>query len=180
MNETSKEDNNVKTPKKNYKEIKKKNHPPKINHEKDELIKANLEYKERVLRLTAEMQNMRRRYELDYANVLKYDGFDIVEKLLPVIDNFERALKLKIEGQEKFLEGFQMIYNSFIEILNGKGIKEIEVLNKPFDPNIMNAVMTEVNNDVEENTVLDCLQKGYMYNDKLIRPAMVKVSERND
>ena len=73
-----------------------------------------------------------------------------------------------------------MIYDNLINILKEKGITELDVIAKPFDPNIMNAVMTEENKEKENNIVLDCLQKGYMYNDKLIRPAMVKVNERND
>ena len=146
--------------------------------EKEELRSANLELKEKVLRITAEMQNMRRRYDLDLQSLYKYDGYDLVEKLLPILDNFDRALKIKTEGSEKFLEGFNMIYENLISILNSKGITELDCLNKEFDPNIMNAVVTEVNNELEENTVLEVLQKGYMYNDRLIRPAMVKVSEK--
>ena len=146
--------------------------------EKEELRSANLELKEKVLRITAEMQNMRRRYDLDMQSLYKYDGYDLVEKLLPILDNFDRALKIKTEGSEKFLEGFNMIYENLISILNSKGITELDCLNKEFDPNIMNAVVTEVNNELEENTVLEVLQKGYMYNDRLIRPAMVKVSEK--
>ena len=160
-------------------EVKKKEKKKKFfDKEKEELKNANLELKEKVLRITAEMQNMRRRYDMDKENLYKYDGFDLVEKLLPILDNFERALKIKTEGSEKFLEGFKMIYDNLISILNSKGIIEIECLNKEFDPNIMNAVVTEINNEVNENTVLEVLQKGYMYNDRLIRPVMVKVSER--
>ncbi len=158
---------------------KKKEKKLKIDKEKEELRVANLDLKEKVLRITAEMQNMRRRYDQDIANLYKYDGSDLAEKLLPIIDNFERALKIKSEGNEKFLDGFKMIYENLISILAEKGIKEIDCLNKPFDPNIMNAVLTEENNDVEENTVLDILQKGYMYSDRLLRPAMVKVSTKN-
>ncbi|MBE6154247.1 MAG: nucleotide exchange factor GrpE [Firmicutes bacterium] len=150
----------------------------KIDKEKEELKLANIELKEKVLRITAEMQNMRRRYENDIQNLYKYDGFDIAEKLLPVIDNFERAMNVKTEGNEKFLDGFKMIYEQMISILNSKGIVAIDALNKEFDPSIMNAVLTEVNNEIEENIVLDVLQKGYMYNDKLIRPAMVKVNNK--
>lgn len=157
---------------------KKKEKKPKLDKEKEKLKSENLELKEKVLRITAEMQNMRRRYDADIANMYKYDGFDLAEKILPIIDNFERALKIKSEENEKFLDGFKMIYENLISILTAKGIKEIEAQGKNFDPTMMNAVMTEVNNEVEENMVLDVLQKGYMYNDKLIRPAMVKVSER--
>ena len=161
------------------KEEKKKEKKKKFfDKEKEELRSANLELKEKVLRITAEMQNMRRRYDLDMQSLYKYDGYDLVEKLLPILDNFDRALKIKTEGSEKFLEGFNMIYKNLISILNSKGITELDCLNKEFDPNIMNAVVTEVNNELEENTVLEVLQKGYMYNDRLIRPAMVKVSEK--
>lgn len=151
-----------------------------IDKEKEELKNANLELKEKVLRITADMQNMRRRYDLDLAQAYKYDGFDLVEKILPILDNFERALKIKSEGNEKFLEGFKMIYENLIAILSSKGITEIDCLNKEFDPTVMNAVVTEANNDVMENTVLEVLQKGYMYNDRLMRPAMVKVSCREN
>lgn len=161
------------------KEEKKKEKKKKFfDKEKEELRSANLELKEKVLRITAEMQNMRRRYDLDMQSLYKYDGYDLVEKLLPILDNFDRALKIKTEGSEKFLEGFNMIYENLISILNSKGITELDCLNKEFDPNIMNAVVTEVNNELEENTILEVLQKGYMYNDRLIRPAMVKVSEK--
>lgn len=155
----------------------KKSHK-KIDKEKDELIKANLDLKEKVLRVTAEMQNIKRRAELDLSNAYKYDGADLVEKLLPIIDNFERALKIKQDGAEKFLDGFKMIYDNLVIILKEKGVVEIDCLNKEFNPTIMNAVLTEQNNDFDNNIVLEILQKGYMYNDKLIRPAMVKVNER--
>ncbi len=158
----------------------KKEKKKKIDKEKNELIKTNLELKEKVLRITAEMQNMKRRYETEIANLYKYDGFDIVAKILPVIDNFERAMNIKIEGAEKYTAGFKMIYDNLINILTAHEIKEIDVLDKVFDPNIMNAVLTEENKDKDNNIVLECLQKGYMYKDKLIRPAMVKVNERND
>lgn len=162
-----------------FQEEKKKEKKKKLfDKEKEELRSANLELKEKVLRITAEMQNMRRRYDLDLANAYKYDGFDLAEKLLPIIDNFERAMNVKQEGMEKFLEGFKMIYSSLVEILKSKGIVEIEAIDKLFDPNVMNAVMTETNNEKENNIVLEVLQKGYIYNDKLIRPAMVKVNER--
>ena len=161
-------------PRKKVKEKRKK-----IDKEKDELIKANLDLKEKVLRITAEMQNIKRRSEIDLANAYKYDGFDLMEKILPILDNFERALSIKQEGTEKFLEGFKMIYDNLRNILLSKGVTEIECIHKEFDPNMMNAVMTDTNNDFANNIVLDCLQKGYMYQDKILRPAMVKVNERD-
>ena len=172
--ETTEEVKEEAPPKKKIKERRKK-----IDKEKDELIKANLDLKEKVLRITAEMQNIKRRSEIDLANAYKYDGFDLMEKILPILDNFERALSIKQEGTEKFLAGFKMIYDNLQSILLSKGVTEIECLHKEFDPNTMNAVMTDTNNDFANNIVLDCLQKGYMYQDKILRPAMVKVNERN-
>ena len=153
---------------------------PKIDKEKDELIKANLDLKEKVLRITAEMQNMKRRYDLDISNIYKYEGEDLITKILPVIDNFERALSIKVEGGEKFTSGFKMIYDNLLEILKSKGITEIDCLHQEFNPTTMNAVMTDTNPELANNVVLEVLQKGYMYKDKIIRPAMVKVNERND
>jgi len=158
----------------------KKKEPNKFKEEIESLKKANVDLNDKLLRVTAEMQNIKRRSEADLAKAYQYDGIDLVEKILPIIDNFERALNVKSEGNEKFLEGFKMIYDNFISILNNKGIKEIEALNKPFDPNIMNAVLAEVNNEVEENTVIDVLQKGYEYNSRVIRPVMVKVSTHEE
>ena len=152
----------------------------KIDKEKDELIKANLDLKEKVLRITAEMQNIKRRSEIDLANAYKYDGFDLMEKILPILDNFERALSIKQEGTEKFLEGFKMIYDNLRNILLSKGVTEIECLHKEFDPSTMNAVMTDTNEDYPNNVVLEVLQKGYLYQDKILRPAMVKVNERDN
>lgn len=162
-------------PRKKVKEKRKK-----IDKEKDELIKANLDLKEKVLRITAEMQNIKRRSEIDLANAYKYDGFDLMEKLLPILDNFERALSIKQEGTEKFLEGFKMIYDNLQSILLSKGVTEIECIHKDFDPNLMNAVMTDTDMEYANNVVLDVLQKGYMYQDKILRPAMVKVNEREN
>ena len=162
-------------PKKKVKEKRKK-----IDKEKDELIEANLDLKEKVLRITAEMQNIKRRSEIDLANAYKYDGFDIIEKLLPVIDNFERALSIKQEGTEKFLEGFKMIYDNLRNILSSKGVVEIDAFHQEFDPNKMNAVMTDTNSEYANNVVLEVLQKGYMYQDKILRPAMVKVNESDN
>ncbi len=152
----------------------------KINKEKDELIKANLELKEKVLRISAEMQNMKKRNDEALASMYKYEGFDFINKILPVLDNFERAMMVKQEGMEKFLDGFKMIYDNLVSILNNQGIKEIDAKDKEFNPSIMNAVLTDNDNTKEANIVLEVLQKGYMYNDRLLRPAMVKVNERNE
>ena len=149
--------------------------------EDEKLKKENIELNEKIMRLSAEMQNMRRRYDEEIAKICKYDGEDFVEKLLPVVDNFERAIKLDdndlTDELSKFLSGFKMIYASFISILNEKGIVEIDALNKEFDPKTMEAILTDKDPLYAPNIVLDVMQKGYMYKDKLLRPSMVKVNE---
>ena len=168
MNEAIKEEQvkvkEVKKPKKN-----------KSNHEIERLKEENKTFQERVLRLNAEMQNMSRRYEETISKLRKYDGEDFAKEILPVLDNFERAIKLDdndlTDELSKFLSGFKMIYTNFVNILNSKDIKEIDCLNKEFDSNFMEAVLTP------KNQVMEVLQKGYMYKDKLLRAAMVRVSE---
>lgn len=132
---------------------------------------------DKALRLSAEMLNMKRRYEEDRLNASKYEGIELVKSLLPVIDNFERALLMDSSDNDKFLEGFKMIYANMLNILKNIGVEEIDCLQKPFDPKYMEAVLTENIIEEEQGVVLDVLQKGYMYKDKLIRPAMVKVNE---
>ena len=101
--------------------------------------------------------------------------------MLPIIDNFERAIKEDDNNLNdelsKFLEGFKMIYSNLKNILSDYGVKEIDCLHQEFNPNTMDAVLTDKDENYESNIVLDVMQKGYIYNDKVIRPAMVKVNE---
>ena len=136
---------------------------------------------EKILRISAESQNMQRRYTEEIARIRKYEGESFAKEILSIIDNFERAIKLDdndlTDELSKFLSGFKMIYTNFLNILNSKEIKEIDCKDKEFDSNFMEAVLTEKVEGIEKNQVLEVLQKGYMYKDKLLRPAMVKVSE---
>ncbi|MBQ9834041.1 MAG: nucleotide exchange factor GrpE [Bacilli bacterium] len=163
------------------KEIPKKEKKVKVNKEVETLKAANALLNEKVLRLTADMQNMKRRYEEEISKLYKYEGEDFAKKLLSVIDNFERAIKLDDTNLDdelsKFLSGFKMIYGNMINILKEKGIEEIICLNEEFDPAKMDAVLTEKVAGIPSNKVIDVMQKGYIYKDKVIRPAMVKVSE---
>ena len=152
----------------------------KDDQEKIKLQEENATLKDKVLRTTAEMQNMRRRMEEEKSLALKFEGEDLIKKLLPVVDNFERAIaddsKLSDE-MKKFLEGFKMIYGNLNSILESYQVKAMDVLNKEFDPNTMEAVLAEEVEGVLPNVVVDVLQKGYTYKDKVIRHAMVKVSK---
>lgn len=132
---------------------------------------------EKVVRLSAEIQNMRRRYDDELSKRAMYEGTDLIKSLLPIIDNFERAIAMDNSENDKYLEGYKMIYTNMLTILKNIGVTEIECLHKPFDPKFMDAVLTESIIEEEQGIVLDVLQKGYMYKDKLLRPAMVKVNE---
>ena len=153
----------------------------KPNPEIEKLNKEKAELMDKVLRLTAEMQNMNRRFNEEKANIYKYDGEKLIKELLPILDNFERAIALDDDNLtdelSKFLAGFKMIYTSLLSLLNNMGVHEIEALGKEFDPNTMEAIMTTNIMEEEQNVVVDVMQKGYMYNDKVIRVAMVKVNE---
>ena len=153
----------------------------KEDAEKKKLQEEVAMLKDKFLRTSAEMQNMKRRMEEERANLLKYDGEELIKKLLPVVDNFERAISMDDANLEdelsKFLNGFKMIYGNLNDTLQGYEVIAMDILGKPFDPNTMNAVLVEEAEGVEPNVVIDVLQKGYTYKGKVIRYAMVKVSK---
>lgn len=162
--------------KKNKKDKKSK----KLEQKIEELEIKLKEAEEKALIAKADMINYRKRKDEEIIRMLKYSAEDIVRELLPVVDNFERAIKMDDNNLEdelsKFLEGFKMIYCNLVSILEKNEVKQIDGNNKPFDPTYHQAVMTEAS-DNEKDIVLEVLQKGYLYKDKVIRPAMVKVSE---
>lgn len=157
------------------------NKKDKNSAEIEKLTSQNKELTEKVLRLNAEMQNMNRRFAEEKADIYKYDGEKLVKELLPIIDNFERAIKLDestiTDELSKFLTGFKMIYTSLLNTLTAMGVEEIDAYGKEFDPTCMEAIMTTSIMEEEQNVVVDVLQKGYKYNGKVVRVAMVKVNE---
>ena len=144
---------------------------------KNDLLLSN----EKVLRAQAEMMNFKRRKEEETSTMLKYANEDVLKSLLPVIDNFERGLKMDdndlSDEVSKFLSGFKLIYGNTINILNKFDVKEIASEGVEFDPTYHHAVLTEHDENKPEGVVLEVLQKGYTYKDRVIRPAMVKVNE---
>ena len=139
------------------------------------------ELNDKLLREKAEAINYRKRKDDEVSRMLKYKDEELVTDMLPIIDNFESAIKMDDTNLEdevsKFLEGFKMIYGNLITVFEKYDIKPIDGINKPFDPTYHQAVMTEKVEDKESGMVVDVLRKGYMIKDKVIRPAMVKVSE---
>ena len=134
-----------------------------------------------VLRAQAELLNYRKRKDEETARILKYAEEDILKGFLPILDNFERAITMDDNnfGDEtsKFLEGFRLVYNQTKDLLNKFEVKEIECLNKEFDPATSQAISTEKDETKPSGTVLKVYQKGYMYKDKVLRLAMVIVNE---
>ena len=167
--------------KKNKKEVKENKELKHLEEENHKLKNELKESSEKVLRLAAEMQNYKKRNETEKSNMLKYANEDLAKSLLPILDNFERAIKLDdndlSDEVSKFLSGFKMIYGSFVNVLNNIEVKEIDCDGLEFDPVYHQAVLTEKDESKPSGVILEVLQKGYMYKDKVIRPAMVKVNE---
>lgn len=152
-----------------------------LNKKIEELTEKNKMLEEKVLYKDAELINYRKRKDEEVSSMLKYANADIVLQMLTIVDDIERAIVLddNILDDEvsKFLSGIKMIYSRLIKILNDYEVKEIEALDKEFNPNLHQAVFTAKEEGKEANIVLEVLQKGYTYKDKVIRPSMVKVSE---
>jgi molecular chaperone GrpE len=144
------------------------------NEEKE--TKEDEELNVRYLRLAADFQNYKRRVEKEKNDIYAYANEKIVVELLNVIDNFERALDHSNEG-ESFAEGMSMIFKQLKGVLEKSGVEEIQATGESFDPNFHHAVLTENSEEHEAGTVIQVLQKGYLLNKKVIRPAMVKVAE---
>lgn len=153
----------------------------KLEKENNKLKEENKLLNDKVLRISAEMQNMMRRNEEKIQNIRKFEGEDLIKKLLPTLDNFERAISMDdtnlLDEVSKFLNGFKMIYGNLSEVFKSIEVEVIDCLHKPFDPNTMEAVLVEEVEGIEPNMVIDVLQKGYTYRGKVIRHAMVKVSK---
>ena len=164
------------------------NKKKKKNDKENELIvELNNKIKElesKLLYTDADLINYRKRKDEEVSNMLKYSNLDMASELLIVVDDLERAIKIDDDVLDdelsKFLSGFKMIHTRLINILNNFEIKEIEALGKEFDPRYHQAVLTDNVSDKDNNIILDVLQKGYMYKDKVIRPAMVKVNIKGE
>lgn len=156
----------------------------KVEITKEEVMAMNQkinEAEEKALRASAELVNYRKRKDEEVLRMLKFANEDLILELLPILDNFERGIKMDDDNLEdevsKFLSGMKMIYSSLVNTLEKYGVKEIEALGKKFDENYHHAVMTEENKEKEEGIIIEVFQKGYTYKDKVIRPSMVKVNK---
>ena len=130
----------------------------------------------RYLRLMADFQNFKRRTEKEKNDIYAFANEKIISELLNVIDNFERALDAG-NAEDSFYKGMEMILKQLLGVLEKAGASEIAALGEEFDPNFHNAVMTEDSDEYESGKVTEVLQKGYVLNNKVIRPSMVKVAK---
>ena len=135
-----------------------------------------IELTETVQRVQADFENYKKRTEKDKEEFIKYACQNIVLDLLPILDNFELALK-HTKDKEEFVNGIERVYSNFIDILEKKGLKPINALSKEFDPVMHEALMQEKSKE-KPGIVIEEFQKGYMINDKVIRPTKVKVAKR--
>ena len=132
---------------------------------------------ERYMRLMAEFQNFKKRAAKEKTDIHAYANEKLMNELLPVLDNFERALETKTEEVESYAKGMELIFNQMKTALENHGLKEIEALGEDFDPSKHNAVMNEDSEEYESGKVCKVLQKGYELNGRVIRPAMVAVAK---
>ncbi|WP_350342503.1 nucleotide exchange factor GrpE [Proteinivorax tanatarense] len=146
-----------------------------LNNELENQKEKNNELLGQLARLQADFDNFRKRTAKEKRELTKNANADLILNLLPVLDNFELALQN--QQDDGFRKGVEMILKQFIDILKKEGLQEIEALNKLFDPTLHEAVMQEEKHDVEKDVVIEVMRKGYLLNDKLLRPSMVKVSK---
>jgi molecular chaperone GrpE len=140
-----------------------------------QLAAEKAEYKDRMLRTLADFDNFRRRAERDRSEYVQFAAMEIVRDLLPVLDDFKRALKVETPDAE-YAKGVELIYQRLFEILKKAGLEPIDAAGKPFDPNRQQAVDRVHTDEFEDQTVLEEYQSGYNFKGKLLRPAMVKVA----
>ena len=151
----------------------------KKKDKKEEALKARIdELEDRVKRQMAEFENFRKRTDKEKAAMFETGAKSVIEKILPVVDNFERGLAAVPEDEKgsAFVEGMNKVYNQLLTELDNMGVKPIEAVGQEFDPNFHNAVMHIEDENFGENIVAEEFQKGYTYHDTVVRHSMVKVA----
>lgn len=154
---------------------------PKAAEEEIERLRAEAaEIKDAYLRLRADFENSRKRMEREKGEYHRFALGGAVREILPVVDNLDRALENATDREDDFVEGVRMIRHLFDDVLGKLGVQAVGRTGDPFDPNLHEAVAREDRSDVPSHSILEVLQKGYVLNDRLIRPAMVKVAIGED
>lgn len=172
--ETAESETEQEKSEKEAKTSEKKSFFKKKKDKKDEKIE---ELQDRLMRNMAEFENFRKRSEKEKSQMFEIGAKDIIEKILPVLDNFERGLGTVSEEEKDsaFVQGIEQIYKQFVKALEDAGVKPIEAVGKEFDPNFHNAVMHGEDEELGENVVAEEFLKGYTYRETVVRHSMVKV-----
>jgi len=142
----------------------------------EELRRENQELHDRLLRSRADIDNFRKRTEREKQDFYRYALADIMRELVPVLDNFERALAASAQSAQDILVGVDLIYKQLSDVLSKAGLRSVDEAGVPFDPSIHEAVARDDDSPLPAHAVTTILQKGYTLNERLVRPAMVRVS----
>ena len=168
------EDEKAKAPKKKERELKWTKKAKAKEEAEEKIREANDKY----ARLFAEFDNFRKRSEKEKTQRYDFGAKDMIERILPVLDNFERGLQgiSEDQKQDSFVQGMEMIYKQLVKALEDAGVKPIEAVGKEFNPDFHNAVMHVEDEEAGDNIIVEEFQKGYMYKDQVVRYSMVKVA----
>lgn len=148
-----------------------------LTAERDQLAAEKADLSDRLLRARAEFDNARRRFDRERSDYLQFAAMDMVKDILPILDDFERALKVET-ADAGYAKGVELIYQRMSDVLRKMGLEPIETEGRPFDPNVHQAVERVPTGEAEDMTVLGEFQRGYNFKGKLLRPAMVRVAVR--
>ena len=148
-----------------------------LTAERDRLAAEKAELQDRLLRRQADFENFRKRAERDRSEFLQFAGMDFASEMLPVLDDFERALRAE-SADPGYAKGIELIYNRLFDILKKMGLEPMDTVGKTFDPNLHQAVERVETDQSPDQSILGEFQKGYNFKGKLLRPAMVKVAVR--
>ena len=148
-----------------------------LTSERDRLAAEKADLQDRLLRRQADFENFRKRAERDRSEFVQFAGVEFVREMLPILDDFERALKVEC-ADANYTKGIQLIYTRLSEALKKMGLEPMDTVGKKFDPNQHQAIERVETDEAEDQTILGEFQKGYNFKSKLLRPAMVKVAVR--
>jgi molecular chaperone GrpE len=146
-----------------------------VSAERDQLAAERADLQDRLLRGRAEFDNARRRFERERSDFLQFAATDLVKEILPVLDDFERALRVET-ADRNYSKGVELIYQRLSETLKKLGLEPIESEGRQFDPNLHQAVERVTTDEADDQTILGEFQRGYNFKGKLLRPAMVRVA----
>jgi molecular chaperone GrpE len=148
-----------------------------LTAERDRLAAEKAELNDRLLRRQADFENYRKRAERDRSDFVQFAGMEFARELLPILDDFERALKVEC-ADSRYSKGVELIYTRLFETLRKMGLEPMDTVGKTFDPNLHQAVERVETDEAKDQSILGEFQKGYNFKGRLLRPAMVKVAVR--